>query len=714
MDLSFNSNATTAPAAVHYAFGTHDRVTIEGMEFRPVNYNEMSWLMQVTDGTGLMRDFTHEELRRLASMGRLHHQPQYFAPAQTTRRLNRNTTLISSLNRKQRAHVSKRGAWVAAAREQLRDKKMKMTDDSIQANIAELLLKVTKLVKNLNPLGLAEPGKSSDIAKPPSPRTLRRWLKDEAIFGESGLIDNMSKRGNRNRLLCPETIGLMMRVIRANLTQERRKPRVIHDFVQIAFNEHNSERAAKGLAPIQAPSLSTTTRAIKEIDPFSVMLMQHGLEETRKKFMPVGEGLKLTRPGERVEMDEHTIDLISLMHFAGMWDLFTEDELHALGLDNSKGRWVLTVAMCATTRCILGMVISRGAKATAAIQCLQMVISDKGQWSDAVQARGHWDMHLTPELIVTDNGTAFKSEAFRVACADLGISLEYTKAGMPQQRGRGERFFGTLSNAVPPLGSGRTFSDVVTKGDADPRERAALTFDDLAFALVRWIVDGYHNNFHSGLGETPLQCWRRLTAIYGVTPPPDNRRWRLVFGKEMVRNLSKAGLEILNVKYHSERLALWMNRKGEGKIDVRWHPRDIGAIEVRLGDEWFEIPAVDPMMKGKAAQTWLTAWNRVRQTSNGRSKVDREVVLAAMKAIDERNVTAMAMASLLVNEWDDARIAKAEREMFQGAFPRVATPPASDGKGLGRPIAPPPADTPAQPLKPQITKPRKSNVSFED
>ena len=205
----------------------------------------------------------------------------------------------------------------------------------------------------------------------------------------------------------------------------------------------------------------------------------------------MGNGLQLTRPGERVEMDEHTIDLMTLMHSSNLWRLMTDVERHVVGLNSSTARWVLTVALCATTRGILGMVISRGPKATAAIQCLQMIISDKGQWSDAVRARGPWDMHLTPELIVTDNGTAFKSEAFRVACADLGISVEHTVAGMPQQRGRGERWFGTLNMAVSTLSPGRTFSDIATKGDANPADRAVMTFDDFAFAIVRWIVDGY-------------------------------------------------------------------------------------------------------------------------------------------------------------------------------------------------------------------------------
>lgn len=359
------------------------------------------------------------------------------------------------------------------------------------------------------------------------------------------------------------------------------------------------------------------------------------------------------------------------------------------------------------------MVISRGAKATAAVQCLQMVVSDKGQWSDGVRARGPWDMHLTPELIVTDNGTAFKSEAFRTACADLGISVESTIAGMPQQRGRGERWFGTLTNAIPPLSPGRTFSDIITKGDADPRERAALSFDDLAFALVRWIVDCYHNMPHRGLdGETPAQCWRRLSAQYGVTPPPDMRRYRLVFGQNLDRKLTKEGVTVLGVRYHSERLALWMDRNGEGEIDVRWHPKDLGAVEARLGHEWFEIPAVDQMMEGKAAKTWMVATRNLRAAHPKRKTFDQETVHAAMQAIEERNAVAMAAAGLLVDEWTDKRIADIESTMFQGAFAKPAQPPAPVADGFGRSIPTP--DVPTAPAKAKTNPKRPSGVTFEE
>lgn len=98
----------------------------------------------------------------------------------------------------------------------------------------------------------------------------------------------------------------------------------------------------------------------------------------------------------------------------------------------------------------------------------------------------------------------------------------------------------------------------------------------------------------------------------------------------------------------------------------------MGAVEARLGDDWFEIPAVDPMMEGKAAKTWLVATRNLKAAHPKRDSFDRATVLAAMEAIQDRNATAMAMAGLLVEDWSTKRIDQIESTMFQGTF--VKTP----------------------------------------
>ncbi|TNE89421.1 MAG: transposase, partial [Rhodobacteraceae bacterium] len=251
----------------------------------------------------------------------------------------------------------------------------------------------------------------------------------------------------------------------------------------------------------------------------------------------------------------------------------------------------------------------------------------------------------------------------------------------------------------------------------DPKARAALTFDDFAFAMVRWIVDIYHNQPHRGLGgETPLDCWRRLMKEYGVAPSPSNREYRLIFGVRHTRKLDKGGITVQGLRYHSLALAEWMNRNGEVDLEVAWHPRDIGAILVYLGGEWVEVPALDERFSGVAAQTWLTAARQLKSANPRRKEFDHDTIFAAIEAIEDRNAQAMALAGLLVEEWTEEKLARAEKRLFMGFRESTRTPSdvalAADGKpGMSIP-SPEKEETAAKPKRKR--KGKSSDWNVED
>ena len=252
-------------------------------------------------------------------------------------------------------------------------------------------------------------------------------------------------------------------------------------------------------------------------------------------------------------------------------------------------------------------------------------------------------------------------------------------------RARIERFFRTLAITLMRRLSGHTFSSIMEKRNANPEASAALTFDDFAFALVRWIVDVYHNQPHQGLNnETPLECWRRLTKKIGVAPAPSNREFRLIFGERLKRKLDRTGITVMGLRYHSEDLAHWMNRNGEAVLEVAWHPRDIGAILVFINNEWVQVPALDPRFHGVAAQTWLFAARDLKSTYSRRQEFDHDTIFKALDAIEARNSEAMALAGLLVEDWSEEKLLQIERRTFVGFRESTRAPsdvvPAPDGK----------------------------------
>ena len=50
------------------------------------------------------------------------------------------------------------------------------------------------------------------------------------------------------------------------------------------------------------------------------------------------------------------------------------------------------------------------------------------------------------ERVLSDNGSAYRSHAWKHACADLGITPKFTRPRRPQTNGKIERFHRTLAD----------------------------------------------------------------------------------------------------------------------------------------------------------------------------------------------------------------------------------------------------------------------------
>ncbi len=99
------------------------------------------------------------------------------------------------------------------------------------------------------------------------------------------------------------------------------------------------------------------------------MIARHGREYAIKQLRPVGQGLEVSRPGERVEMDEWCIDLQSIIHSADLKEFFGDELLVLIGLNGETARWWLVLAIDCRTKIILGMKLTRNPLTSAAQEC---------------------------------------------------------------------------------------------------------------------------------------------------------------------------------------------------------------------------------------------------------------------------------------------------------------------------------------------------------
>jgi transposase InsO family protein len=102
------------------------------------------------------------------------------------------------------------------------------------------------------------------------------------------------------------------------------------------------------------------------------------------------------------------------------------------------------------------------------------------------------DRGVTVERVLSDNGSAYKSHAWRDACTELGIIPKRTRPYRPQTNGKIERFHRTLGRG---WAYGRFYA-------SDTERRAALE---------PWLHYYNHHRLHSAIGNKPPL--RRLTNL---------------------------------------------------------------------------------------------------------------------------------------------------------------------------------------------------------
>jgi transposase InsO family protein len=104
------------------------------------------------------------------------------------------------------------------------------------------------------------------------------------------------------------------------------------------------------------------------------------------------------------------------------------------------------------------------------------------------------DRGVTVERVLSDNGSAYKSHAWRETCTDLGITPKKTRPYRPQTNGKIERFHRTLA-------------------DGWAYARFYESTEQRNAALPRWLHFYNHHRAHSAIGGKPPAT--RLTNLPG-------------------------------------------------------------------------------------------------------------------------------------------------------------------------------------------------------
>lgn len=701
-----------------FRISPYDRIGIDGIEYRMRQRVPEGYVLARVDDPGVIETFGHDRLHLLSQTSRFRFDRGAFDIAAIAARMESDADIVADIPVEEREMVLGRRFYAVAFLRMEAEGKATRSDASMKLAIEKIDLAY------VDHLHKAE-GKRNDGGDliPPrpehkraalsiSPRTLRTWVKkfENAGLRATALRCGYRRCGDRTTMrLDPAILRLLAEFALLYAAENRPTIRAVYRLLLAELDAINLDRVEKSMPTLTAPSYKRLASEIRALPEFDVYAGRHGLPAAMKRFLMVATGPEVERPLQRVEMDECCIDLMTMLDDAGVLEALSAEQQQEL----RKKRYWVCMAVDVATRVILGMKIAAGVSAELAIETLEMVVSPKRSYAEAVGAGSAWDHHGSPETIVHDQGAAFMAGDFRRAIIDLGCDPDAPPAGLAWLRGTIERVFRTMGSQVLAPYTGRSFGSVDAKGDYKPEDRASLTIAELCHVLVRWVVDVYHNSPHAGLGgETPANAWNRLVAKFGIIPAPDRHVRRAIFGTDLKRTVSARGIRCLGLFYNCLELQAHRRQHGDAAIEVKLDAADLGHVSARLGAGWVAVPCMRAGFNDVPTAIWLAACKDLRRRFAAEAKLTDAVVAAAIRDAWEIARKAQRRAGIISTRPSREELDAIERQLSWG-FPspedRLADPdePATDvlTKVIpsGKPTA---AMSPRQSTPSRVIKPR--------
>lgn len=598
---------------------------------------------------------THEHLDHLIQTNAIRINQGFFAEVKAALRLaGGKRKRFGDLTKPQAKLVIKKKAWcdayLALAHEnrsiRRSDAKMGLAIKLIEEKFRADAEAADKRYREANNLKKARGGTPTEGTSPPSPVQLRRWVKryEKGGYTLDCLINQYNGPGKMRTTLCSESYTLHAKF--ATEYASRTRPTKVHQFklLEIALDDEDAKRAEQGLEPLRRLKRRAFEMMIDALDPFFVDLGRLGPEVALRRWGIVTKGLDVEKPFERLEVDEWMVSLMKLLVDAGVWALLDEGTRALV----ERKRLCLSVAIDARTRMIVAMRFLEGAPCIeSALSTIELAMTDKSRISGHVGASRTY-LHAKPRGIAMDNGPNLTSEEVIYRLVQLNIIPIHPPAGLAEMRARIERMFGTLKTKIAAFFTGQTFSNIVEKGAYDAQADASLNVDELNRFFLTGVLDLYHHHPHEGLnGETPYDCMRRLSGVYGLPLPPDRDVMRHVMGITCERRIGEEGIRFLGIRYQSPALQILRRQMGQRPVEIRVDRWDLSSISVRNEKGgWIVCDARFDGLQNVSIWQWTETVRDLRERNEHLAALSRHHVLGAVRTLSGAAAAAVERAEI--------------------------------------------------------------------
>ena len=664
--MNFNEAENAARNAFtpirHVRFGSYDKIIAAGIEYIEKKGSTLGYELTQIANPAVTEFFSAEHLADLQERGELEVVRNFFLGQRTMRRELGDELTLSDLRDDKAEKALFRLSPVKAFLQAELEGEFARSDDSMKKFIDQwypTFIKETFLQQTAD----GRCGTAASIPAPPSPTTLRKWIRRfEVDYDVMSLCDQYGKSGNSDPRISADARALMAEYVQQYMSNL--KPTMAHLYREMTdeFARRNITRIAADQAPLKAPGRGAFERAIAQLEPYAVMAAREGAARARRHFYAVRSKPSASRPLERVEIDETKIPVQTFFEDNGIWPKLSSELQHEI----THQRLWLSTAIDAYSRVILAARIVTAPSIDSALATLRMVLCDKTSIAQWAGCEDDWAFYGTPETVVTDSGSNFRSRNFQSAVLDIQADWMLAPAGLPQARARKERSYGTFNKQIFGQTPGFTFESVAAKGDYNPEPNMVLTIEELAQILIRYIVDVYHNRPHAGLGgASPRAVFEKGVRDYQLLLPPSNEELQHIFGAMVRRKVTNRGVRVLGLHYQSSELQRARRQPGFREVDVRIDENDLGAVSVRTKDGWMSVPCIIDMA-GQDVDTWVEAQNSLRRNNAQVTAMSATTVQNATKDIaqfiEAKSKRSKISSPLFTSEKAD----QFERDIFKG------------------------------------------------
>ena len=374
-------------------------------------------------------------------------------------------------------------------------------------------------------------------------------------------------------------------------------------------------------AGLKPPHRRTIVARLEDID-LQKRAKRRGEQKIVKATTAVPGAFDVSRPLEVVQID-HT-----------KADVFVVDEETRQPI----GRPWLTLAMDICSRMVTGFYLTMEAPSRLSTSlCLLHSVFDKSAWLRERDVTEPWPVAGLPATVHVDNGSDFRSRAFKRGCEDAGMAIEWRPPGKPRFGGHIERLIGTQMGKLHLL-PGTTFSNEQELGEYKSKRHAALTLRELERYIALDIVGSYHQSIHSSLGRPPIAVWREHEGEIPLRLPQDRLRFWLTFLPEQERTLRPTGIHLFGLRYWSAALSADVGRS-DRRLLVKYDPRDLARIFIRRpSGNFVEARYADVTLPSITLHEAVTA--RRSLLAKGRREVDTRAIVRT--AIAQRELVEAA------------------------------------------------------------------------